>query len=404
MIARLGVSIHSGEVRAVLVRRGVVRWHASVPCEFSATTAAEVFALLLATLPKRFGIRRATVAIGPAWCQVKHIEGLPAVRDLAMLTRLLHENSMSFFLRSAGRLAVSDVVRYADGTLWASAFDQEIATSAIEALKRLRFANACVVPSVTAVAGVVPAGVHVWRDGEHAMELTLDEHRVLKRVRRVSGEDETQAPTLSDPLAKLGDDAWVSAAAFGAATSHKRAPFAWRPAPDPRRVARAARLRIGVGALFATAALVAALAAPGVRAARTVRDGSAEMSALRLAQTEVARTQGELRRIASTLDRVEQFREQRGKTTLLLGAISQALPESTALVTLRLDSLDGNFVALTPHAADILPQLVSVSELLQPRIVGSLTKEMLGAAQLERATVRFKRPAPSDPLGRRSRD
>lgn len=397
MIARLGVSIHSGEVRALLVQRGVVRWHASVPCEFSAATAVEVFASLLATLPKRLGIRRATVAIGPAWCQVKHIEGLPAVRDLAMLTRLLHENSMSFFLRNLGRLAVSDIVRFADGTLWASAFDQEIAMSAIEALKRYRFANACVVPSVTAVAGLAPAGVHVWRDGEHTMELTVDEHRLLRRVRRASSDDETQPPTLSDPLAKLGNDSWVSAAAFGAATT-KPAPFAWRPAPDPRRVARAARVRVSIGALLATAASVAVLVAPSVRAAQTVRDGSAVMKALRATQTEVARAQGELRRIASTLDRVEQFREQRGKTTMLLGAISQALPESTALVTLRIDSLDGNFIALTPHASDILPQLVSVTEMLQPRIVGSLTKEMLGAAQLERATVRFKRPALAKPL------
>jgi hypothetical protein len=404
MIARLGVSIHSGEVRALLVQRGVVRWHASVSCELSGATASETFASLLATLPKRVGIRRATVAIGPAWCQVKHIEGLPAVRDLAMLTRLLHENSMSFFLRIGGRLAVSDIVRHTDGALWAAAFDQDVATSAIEALKRHGFANARIVPSVSAVSGVAPAGVHVWCDGEHVIELTIDEHRLLKRVRRVSGDDETRPPKLSGPLAKLGDDAWVNAAAFGAATSQRRTPFAWRPAPDPRRVARAARLRVGVGALFVAAASAAALMAPGLRAAQTVRDGSAEMNALRSTQTEVERTQGELRRIGATLDRVERFREQRGKTTLLLGAISQALPESTALVTLRLDSLDGNFVALTPHAADILPQLASVTGLIQPRIVGSLTKEMLGAAQLERATVRFRRPPATPTSGRGSRD
>jgi hypothetical protein len=147
--------------------------------------------------------------------------------------------------------------------------------------------------------------------------------------------------------------------------------------------------------LLSVAGGIAAIVAPGARAARIVSDSAGEMRTLRASQTEVARTQGELRRIAATLDRVERFREQRGRTTLLLGAISQALPESTALVTLRLDSLEGNLVALTPRAADILPQLMGVKEMMSPRIVGSLTKEAIGGVQLERATVRFKRWAPS---------
>jgi len=127
------------------------------------------------------------------------------------------------------------------------------------------------------------------------------------------------------------------------------------------------------------------------------------LAALRASQTEVARAQGELRRVATTLDRVERFREQRGKITMLIGAISEALPESTALVTLRLDTLEGNFVALTPHAADILSQLADVPDIVQPKIVGSLTKETMGAVQLERATVRFKRPAPPSPASSESK-
>src|SRR5678809_867374 len=93
-----------------------------------------------------------------------------------------------------------------------------------------------------------------------------------------------------------------------------------------------ARMRMATSVLLSVAGGIAAIVAPGARAARIVSDSAGEMRTLRASQTEVARTQGELRRIAATLDRVERFREQRGRTTLLLGAISQALPESTALV------------------------------------------------------------------------
>src|SRR5207244_12006646 len=132
-----------------------------------------------------------------------------------------------------------------------------------------------------------------------------------------------------------------------------------------------------------------------------VHRASGEMDKLRASQTEYARAQGELRRMSLTLERVERFQEQRGKTTVLLGAISEALPESTALVTLRLDTLEGNFVALTPHAAEILPQLATVADIVAPKIVGSLTKETVGTAQVQRATIRFKRPAPSKSVSER---
>lgn len=391
MIARLGVSVQTGEVRAVLVRRGHIRWRASVEGAYSAATGKELLASLLASLPKAIGPRRATIAIGPAWCQVKQIDGLPPVSDLATLTRLLRENAASFFLRSGQRLAVSNVVRFDDGSHWAAAFDHDVALLAIESLRPFKFAKAVVVPGASAVASVLPTGVHRWTDGEHTLELANGDDGSLRYVRRVRADDESPLPALGKPLAELGSEGWAHAAAFGAAVSPRMAAFVWRPASDPKRLARARRVRVAAAVVLSIGTAVAAIGAPGARAVQIVRESSHEMNALRESQTEVARAQGELRRLAATLDRVERFREQRGKVTMLVGAISQVLPESTALVTLRLDSLEGNFVALTPHAADILAQLAEVTELSSPRIVGSLTKEMIGSAQLERATVRFKR-------------
>jgi len=92
---------------------------------------------------------------------------------------------------------------------------------------------------------------------------------------------------------------------------------------------------------------------------------------------------------------VDAVRARRGRITLLLGAFSRVLPESTAIVELRIDSTGGSFTALSPHAADILPQLAGIDGATSARIAGTITRENVAGAQLERATFRFERPRPS---------
>ena len=53
-----------------------------------------------------------------------------------------------------------------------------------------------------------------------------------------------------------------------------------------------------------------------------------------------------------------------------------------------------SFVAIAPHVADVLPELVSVEEVSGPRIVGSVTREVIGGARVERAAFRFRRARP----------
>src|SRR5205085_10369892 len=98
-----GVAAHGG--RAVLVRRGVVVWHAR-------NTLTAGGSLLAASQELLAGLesRRATVnvALGPTWSQVKVLEGLPPMRDSRMVTRLLNENTTAFFLRRPQRVAIAD--------------------------------------------------------------------------------------------------------------------------------------------------------------------------------------------------------------------------------------------------------------------------------------------------------
>jgi hypothetical protein len=151
-------------------------------------------------------------------------------------------------------------------------------------------------------------------------------------------------------------------------------------------------------------ALVAwtALAA-GFRATLLMRQRSPELEQLRAVHRETARAESELRRVSSLIDGVSRFRSARGGITLLLGDIARILPESTAMVTLRLDTLEGHFVALTTRAADVVPGLLTLDRSVAARMVGSVTMEVVNNVRLQRATFRFRRSRPFQSTGAQRR-
>ena len=77
---------------------------------------------------------------------------------------------------------------------------------------------------------------------------------------------------------------------------------------------------------------------------------------------------------------------------LLLGALAEALPDSSAIVTLRVDSAAGSMTLLSTSAASAIPRLAAVDVIAEPRIFGAVTREAIGAAQLQRIAVRFGFP------------
>jgi hypothetical protein len=192
-------------------------------------------------------------------------------------------------------------------------------------------------------------------------------------------------------LASVGADASDFIAAYCAALTSPRRSFVWRPIPSSADARTMARVRVGAAAAALVVSVFAALAAPGVRMMLAARTMSHELDRLRTLEIEMGRIDGELRRVSAQLDRIDAFRAARGRFALLLGALSQSLPDSTALVSLRVDTLEASFVALAPHAADILPQIASIDDVAAPRIVGPIGRETIGGVRIERATIRFRR-------------
>ena len=393
MSARLGLSIATDSCAAVLIRRGRVRWHRHAPREPGSPLAATLRTLLEA---RRESWRRQSVvvALAASYGQVRRIAGIPPTLSRDVATKLVRENASSFFLVSS-RLATAGIQRTADGWTWSSALDAGLIDEIRDALRQTGITARAFVADAVALAGILPAGEHRMRDGEIVIEFaTLN--GVVTRCRRAHhsgspGFVSTPPEHLPAPLRPLGDDARFYLAAFAAASLPVGNPLAWRPPPDPRRRARRRRIETAVASIAFAASIVVASAAPGIRASRDAAVWTRRSALGSAARRESATIETELRRVTGALDRLDRFQAIRADVPRLLGDLALALPDSTALLSLHVDTVEIDFSILTPHAADVIPQLGDLAGIVSPRIVGSVVRDAAARVALERASIRARR-------------
>ncbi|HXT18651.1 MAG TPA: hypothetical protein VN706_23695, partial [Gemmatimonadaceae bacterium] len=240
----------------------------------------------------------------------------------------------------------------------------------------------CAVPSVVAIAANVGHDQVEWRDGRQAFAIAGENGHVC-RIDRI------MAPAVDRAN---DDDAERYIDARAATAMRPNGPLCWRPAVDASRAHWRTRLRLGLESVCLAAAGLFALAGRGYRAERFARHARVELARAEDRRSALARDQAELRRITQTLARIEAFRGERGRVSSVLGELSEAIPESTAVLTFHVDSVDGSFAAIAAQVADVLPELQGMSEIVAPRIVGSVTREVIGGVRVERASFRFRRP------------
>lgn len=400
---RLGVGVSRDRLRAVLLRGRRVVWHAETAIAGEESLTDALVRLVSGTKLRGLARPRMCVALGPAHAQLKALTGLPAVTDSRVLTQLVSESAARFFLLPSRGLLVPAVRVTREGATWAAALDASIVAELAVAAEQLGVTLERVLPAPAALAHATRVAEARWCDDGQPVRARFA-HGALTAVARDS---DGEGPSAAEPvpaLARLGEGAWGFADAFGAAASGKRTPHAWSAASDAGRLNARRRARTGVLAVLAACAAVAALVAPGARATLELRSARAQLAAVGARRAEAARLDYELRQVSALLDGAERFRADRRSFTVLLGALSRALPESTAMMTLRADTVEGTFVSLSPRAADLVPALVGTPAVRDPRIVGSVTREVVAGAKLERATVRFRRTdaaLPSSPRGAR---
>ncbi len=390
MRTMLGIAIAHDRVRAVALRAGSVAWAAEVEVD-SPDRMADAVAELLSAVPFR-RMRRPPVAlaIGPACAQTRVIGGLPPLKDVRVLSRMVREGSGRFFLRNGIPLLTSGVRVIEPGRVWAAAFDEPVVDAVLAGCRATRFRVRGVAPSVAVLGAALEGDCIVWADGPVHAEVEFANGDIVAVRRWPQPTEEGVEPLRPrEALAKLGDRAWRFADAYGAAVCAADLPLALRPGRAVAGPAVAPHWRLAAAATAAAAAAAAALTGPGLVAQRSARESAARLAELAEARNAAIVAEAQLERFNTVLDEVAAFDAERRSITLLLAEITRALPDGNALVAFRVDSAGGTVVAVSPRAAGVVAALEKVPGIASPRIVGPVTRERVGARELERITVRF---------------
>ena len=390
MRTRIGLSVGPREVRAVCVESGVVRWHGCASLE-SAVRIDDALRVLFAGAPRAVARARVSVALSPAWVQAKPLPGLPRVESRRVSNQLLGQNQQAFFLWKGGPSVLADIHTNSDGAAWGAAFDPAMLESLVRAMRTRRMTLGQIAPAVAALGWLVAEGSCCWSDGEGLFELRAS-HGELQNVQRVSSTAASDTAPLPENLRTVGEDAEQYLAAYAAAVAPRRLPLAWRPRPGAPRVRHSKWAARAAACVAVLGSVGFALVAPGIRAARYAAAWNAELTRSRAARAELARTQSDLRRVSETLERIETYTAGRGGITSALASLSGSLPDSTAILTIHMDSANGGFSAISPHVTDVLPALDDAEAIVAPRIMGAVTRDLIPGATVERAAFRFRRP------------
>ncbi|MEP6733826.1 MAG: hypothetical protein ABJE10_24480 [bacterium] len=390
MSARIGLYVAADRFACVVMRGQRVVWHAERTRLADEALETTLDGFLKEPSGAPFPRPALFVALGPSLAQAKLLSGLPPIDSSSVVRQLIEQNPSRFFLTTYPTAVVAEPMRRAGGW-WAAVADASVvaAAHALCERRRWRFGGARPVAAVLNHALVSATGecVH-WSDGVGCIDVTYGERGLVATARVES--KAYQSPRLQPALdAALGVDAWRYSAAYGAAEARKSAPLAFQLLREgtvqPHNVTR----RIGsVTALLLGAFIM--LAVPAMLAARVRRQNEHALIALTKASAGVAKERFAAERVAASLKEVRAFVGGRRLVTPLLASLSTQLPESTAVVSLRLDTLGGTLVTLSPLGTAIVPAVGETPGVDGLQLSAPITREQLGPLELQRIAVRFR--------------
>ncbi|MHB1329009.1 MAG: hypothetical protein ACYC2K_12495 [Gemmatimonadales bacterium] len=135
---RVTLIVEPEQIRAVGTRGDLTIWDVSATIDPTAPVASAV-ATFVRTLPRAAGPRllatQVRVQLGGALAHVRTIEGLPPVKEVAVLTSILRQNISRFFVGRPDGLLISNAVLSADGTVVAAAFARATVEEIVSALR-----------------------------------------------------------------------------------------------------------------------------------------------------------------------------------------------------------------------------------------------------------------------------
>ena len=293
---------------------------------------------LLAKVPRaRIRARNLWVWLPPSDVCVKRLTGLPPIDADARLLRLVEQQTSRFFLHAhVAKPVVSAAV--IDGQPTAALFDdvavQAIQSAAATARMRLR----AIAPS------------------EYTAPVERDKRRAFSARR--AGRQRSRTASL----------AWVPEA------NYRRTKLAIRSA-----------LSAAVGI-----SLMLAIVAKGLRAELQLRASRAVIARLRAYEPALDSMETQLRRFEQIDEETRRFETGRRYATQLVGELASALPESTAVVSLKADSTGVTLGVLAGDVGGVVSGLLEAPYFTSAQIQGAVVEERVGDQRLERSTLRVR--------------
>ena len=384
MTTQIGLGIGAREVRAVLVRDGKIVWHASRAIA-PASLSDAVLALLRAAPSTRLRRTPVLAAIGPSAAQVKRLSGVPTTTRRSHVTQLVRVNANRFFLRNGIPLAVAPAHCGADGW-WGSAMDLPCVAAIEDACERAGVPLRGFVPTITAIAALTQNAQLEWRDESVRATIAVRGGSWVAAGR--DRQPPSDAPALLAAITRLGPNGVAYADAFAAASSSQRSPLFLRASMRRRGRDRSMVVRAALGVMTGIA-FVAALLAPGTAAARQERRDAVRLHELRGVLIRWYPAEKTLRERTAALKEVESFVGSGRSALQFLAELSRALPDSTAVISARIDSSGASVTMFAARAASIIPVVSTLTAAAEPQIVGAVTRETLAGIPMQRLALRF---------------
>jgi hypothetical protein len=372
--AVIGLGVGSTSVRAVLVRNGTIIWRTTRTWGPGVPLEDAVKEVLEECRGRGWSRPTVTAALGPAFSQFRPLHGLPQGVAALTASQLIKANPDRFFVGAVGAIHVT-AASASDGRLWGGALDASIVAAIARGCVVAGHRIAGCAPTVALLGAQLSNGVLEWRDGSHAVTAAYVAGMPTRiRRDRSSGEDSLREEAESD-----------YADAIAAATS-AASPFLFDPlaANRVRRVRRALRSTLAVSFGFA---VLASVLGPGLRAQRRAARAAEAYSLISNEAAVAARRQEQVRMDDEARASVADFLGAARPLTALLADLTRAMPESTAIISLRVDGRGVAMVALAPAGAEVVASFAGIRSIERPQIVGAITRERLAERDLQRVAL-----------------
>lgn len=154
--------------------------------------------------------------------------------------------------------------------------------------------------------------------------------------------------------------------------------------------ARVSSTRLAVAALVFLNTLGFALATPGLVAHRDASENQEVLAGLSRSVRATSADRTSIDETGRVLAHVDTFARSRRSMTLVLAALTNAVPPANSISDVRLDSAGGTFVVVGPRVAGIVDRLAGSELFTRASLSGAVTPQQSAAGLRERATVRFQ--------------